>query len=334
MSLAASFFTVDDAGNVSIGNSSPQHTLDVTGAMYSRLATTTSSVNWDSGNVQSITLTSSPTLTFSNAQAGGKYDLIVIQDGTGGRTITWPASVKWSGGAPTLSSGSSDIDLLSFVYDGTDYLGSYNLNYESAGPSPFASIDSFNSYSDGDLSGGNGGSGWSGAWSGDSTFDIQSSITLSGSGKAVAVTGSTSGEDGVNRTFSDVESGHMYFAMRASQVVATDYCTMELYDNSTLATYVSLAQDPNSIRVAHSGGSATLLNPFSSNTWYIFDVEFLSSTTFRVRYKVDGGSWNSYTSNLTYTNSVSSPNKVNLACSTATNGTDFYIDEISTSDPD
>jgi len=96
ISLATSFFNVDSAGNVGIGNTNPQHKLDVSGAMYSRLATTTSSVNWNAGNVQSITLTSNQTLTFSNGQAGGEYKLIVNQDGTGGRVITWPASVLWN----------------------------------------------------------------------------------------------------------------------------------------------------------------------------------------------------------------------------------------------
>ena len=34
--------------------------------------------------------------------------LILVQDGTGSRTATWPATVKWpSGTAPTLSTGST-----------------------------------------------------------------------------------------------------------------------------------------------------------------------------------------------------------------------------------
>ncbi len=121
---------VSESGNVGVNNSSPQHALDVSGAIYSRLASTDSSVDWNDGNVQSITLTSNPTLTFSNGQAGGEYKLIVNQDGTGGRTITWPASVKWPGGnEPTLTATANGKDLINFVYDGSDYLGFYNLNY-------------------------------------------------------------------------------------------------------------------------------------------------------------------------------------------------------------
>jgi hypothetical protein len=65
---------------VAIGTTTARHALDVAGAMYSELVTTSSSVDWNAGNVQTITLSSSPTLTFSNGQAGGKYDLIRLPD--------------------------------------------------------------------------------------------------------------------------------------------------------------------------------------------------------------------------------------------------------------
>lgn len=131
LTLAASFFAVDESGNVGIGNSSPQHTLDVSGSIYSRLITASSTaINWNYGNVQSLTLTSNQTLTFSNGQAGGEYKLILTQDGTGSRTITWPASVEWpSGIAPTLSTAASSTDIVSFLYNGSKYFGSYSSRY-------------------------------------------------------------------------------------------------------------------------------------------------------------------------------------------------------------
>jgi hypothetical protein len=111
--------------SVAIGTTTARHALDVAGAMYSELVTTSSSVNWNAGNVQTITLSTSPTLTFSNGQAGGIYKLILKQDGTGGRTVTWPATVMWTDAAvPTLSSGAHGVDIITFVYDGTTYFGS------------------------------------------------------------------------------------------------------------------------------------------------------------------------------------------------------------------
>lgn len=144
ISLATSFFNVDSAGNVGVGNTDPQHKLDVSGAIYSRIATTTSSVDWNSGNVQQITLSSNTTFTFANGQAGGEYKLILTQDGTGGRTVTWPANVKWSGGtAPTLTSYDNSIDVVSFTNNGSSYLGSFAANYLApASPSVCESIGS------------------------------------------------------------------------------------------------------------------------------------------------------------------------------------------------
>lgn len=151
---AAAFFFVGDNGYISIGNSSPQAPLDVSGAMYSRLATaTSSSIDWNMGNVQAMTLSSSPTLTFSNGQAGGEYKLILSQDGTGGRTVTWPTNVEWAGGnEPTLTSDSSATDMLSFAYDGSRYLATYDADFKSA---PSTLLNSLISYWKLDESSGN-----------------------------------------------------------------------------------------------------------------------------------------------------------------------------------
>lgn len=80
------------------------------------------------GNVHDITLTANCTLTFAGATSGVgcSFTLIARQDGTGSRTITWPASVDWSGGsAPTLSTAASAVDVFTFltVDGGTTWLG-------------------------------------------------------------------------------------------------------------------------------------------------------------------------------------------------------------------
>lgn len=68
VSLARGSFYIDDVTSfVGIGNTTPASRLDVSGAMYSRLVTaSSSSIDWNAGNVQSMTLSSSQTLTFSN----------------------------------------------------------------------------------------------------------------------------------------------------------------------------------------------------------------------------------------------------------------------------
>lgn len=100
----------------------------VSGQKYYETYTTFSSsagsltINCASGSVFQVTLTENVTsTTFSNAPSSGTaygFTLRVIQ-GSPARTITWPAAVDWPGAtAPTLSSGSGDVDV--FVFFTTD----------------------------------------------------------------------------------------------------------------------------------------------------------------------------------------------------------------------
>ena len=77
------------------------------------------------GSVQILTLTGNCTFTFPTATAGRSFILILKQDGTGSRTVTWPAAVKWpSGTAPTITSTASKADKYIFTADGTNWIGS------------------------------------------------------------------------------------------------------------------------------------------------------------------------------------------------------------------
>lgn len=77
------------------------------------------------GSVQILTLTGNCTFTFPTATAGRSFILILKQDGTGSRTATWPAAVKWPAGtAPTITSTASKADKYIFTADGTNWLGS------------------------------------------------------------------------------------------------------------------------------------------------------------------------------------------------------------------
>ena len=88
---------------------------------------TTQEVDWSDGNVQVIDLGSASgdvTVTFSNAGVGGSMALKIIQGGTA-RNITWPAGVLWeSDSAPTITTTNDAVDLITMVFDGTNYLAS------------------------------------------------------------------------------------------------------------------------------------------------------------------------------------------------------------------
>lgn len=81
-----------------------------------------------SGLVKTITLTGNCTLTLTGSVSGSvaTLELYLTQDGTGSRTITWPAAVKWpAGAAPTLSTAAGAVDciVLRTVNAGTTWLG-------------------------------------------------------------------------------------------------------------------------------------------------------------------------------------------------------------------
>jgi len=80
------------------------------------------------GNVQKLTLTANATITLTSPVSGAmrSLTLLVFQDATGSRTITWPGSVKWgNAGAPTLTTTASKMDMVSlFTVDGgTNWYG-------------------------------------------------------------------------------------------------------------------------------------------------------------------------------------------------------------------
>jgi hypothetical protein len=104
-----------------------QNVIDVKQAVAASTATTT--VNWVSGNVADITLTSNTTFTLSNPVIG-TYIIKLTQGGAGGFLATWPATIKWSGGiAPVLTTTAGKVDIITLVWDGTNYFGSYALNF-------------------------------------------------------------------------------------------------------------------------------------------------------------------------------------------------------------
>lgn len=88
----------------------------------------TRAINLASGNVVRARLTGNTTFTFTGATASTacSFGLYVIQDGTGNHTVTWPGSVRWSGGAPTLSTNANAVDILVFetIDGGTTWYGS------------------------------------------------------------------------------------------------------------------------------------------------------------------------------------------------------------------
>ena len=97
-------------------------------AVYNPEATLTdgATINWavNAEPVAKVTLGGNRTIAAPTGGATGQFvSLLVIQDGTGSRTVTWNAVYEFaSDTAPTLTSGGNKGDLFVFRYNGTKWL--------------------------------------------------------------------------------------------------------------------------------------------------------------------------------------------------------------------
>jgi hypothetical protein len=135
--VIATTASVSSAAGFGTGSVDTSASVLIVGQYYSVMvddgtcSTTSLTINWTSGNEHKVILNSDTTASFSNPKTGGRYVLILKQDSTGSRLVTWPAAVLWpnGGGAPTLSTTGSKSDLFTFFYDGTNYYGNYSLTH-------------------------------------------------------------------------------------------------------------------------------------------------------------------------------------------------------------
>jgi hypothetical protein len=109
------------------GNVGPTGPIGNTGS-----ATT---LNLANGNVFTATLTDNCTFTFTTGVVTGaaSFTLVLLNDATSGRSIVWPASVKWPNNViPVRTTTSNATDIWSFFTpnNGTTWYGNialYNL---------------------------------------------------------------------------------------------------------------------------------------------------------------------------------------------------------------
>lgn len=136
-----------DSGNIFIGgasNTAESQSLvsAVTDAniKLKQFAETVQSLGNISGNVSpdvaigtiiTGTLTGDITLTgLTNASPGVSATLVLTQDGTGSRTLTAGSGVLFLEGNTTLSSGAGNVDIVSMIYDGTNYYATLTNDYK------------------------------------------------------------------------------------------------------------------------------------------------------------------------------------------------------------
>jgi len=91
--------------------------------LYTANTGTAITVDLANGTVQNLTLTGNATITMPTAVAGKSFIIILSQDATGSRTVTW-STVSWPAAtAPTITSTASKRDIYSFFSNGTSWFG-------------------------------------------------------------------------------------------------------------------------------------------------------------------------------------------------------------------
>ena len=114
--------SVDTNGNVGIGTSSPNATLEIDGNAIAKTdtdTTNTGSVTLDFAANQNFVLTLTGNVTLVNPtteQVGQSGFIVLIQDGTGGRTVSLGTDYETAGGAGlTLSATAGATDIVPYI---------------------------------------------------------------------------------------------------------------------------------------------------------------------------------------------------------------------------
>ena len=135
--LASPVFTGNVAvgGDLTVGGTIDNATLEAYKEKITTVgtvSTSTYSIDTSLSNLFDITLGANVTFTFTNPPASGFSRPVVIilrQDGTGSRTATFTGAKYTEGQLPTLSTGASDIDVLTFftIDSGTSWFGTFAM---------------------------------------------------------------------------------------------------------------------------------------------------------------------------------------------------------------
>lgn len=95
------------------------------GAITADVDATTITFDLAASDKHKVTLGGNRTLALANAQVGQTFVIVLVQDATGSRTVTWFAGIKWAGGtAPTPTTTPNKTDIFTFIcYSAGNYYG-------------------------------------------------------------------------------------------------------------------------------------------------------------------------------------------------------------------
>lgn len=185
--------------------------------------------------------------------------------------------------------------------------------------------ENFDSYSNGNLVGNNGGSGWSGAWTGSTVTQVEGTTVFQGT-KAVSATNGNANTPARALTTA-VSSGVMYIAFRRD--VTTGDSGWRVLTGSSV--WMSCFMESSNIEINHSLGTLNLVTGYSTGVWYVFELTILTNATFSVRVNAGGAGWQA-SSGVLIPQNIGDVGSVALTCGGGAGSNGFW-DYISATNP-
>lgn len=189
----------------------------------------------------------------------------------------------------------------------------------------------FNEVSDGNLTGNASGTGWSVAWAGagttnlnDTEFKVDTVAVLEGTRAVHIDCASTSAY--IQRSLTTpISAGTVYFYIRAAQT--NRQCLFKLSENTgTDKMLIAFKTDGNIGIYDNGSASYVAIQAYSANTWYLIAIDFNDGTNNnQYRASVNNGAYTSY--KTVNGGSYSTIGFFGIEHS-ATSGADFYMDYI------
>jgi len=167
--------------------------------------------------------------------------------------------------------------------------------------------DDFNSYNDGDLNG-------QGSWSGDTSFDVQTSVVFEG---AKAISCASTSLVNILKTGTAQTAGVFYCYVRRT-ASNNGRSFVVLMEGTTIIDYY----DINASAQVKSG-DGTVLGSYSADTWFPLAIEWKSSPTHQVRFLKPDLTWGNWTS-PSDSDWTTAPDGIRLQVYTQTTSTSYF----------
>jgi len=166
-------------------------------------------------------------------------------------------------------------------------------------------VDDFESYSTGDLHGGNGGQNWSAAWSGDTLFDVATAGSPNAGTKHISIVPTADAYVDISRTFTAASAGTIFISVKVNRTGGAAGKSLRLdlkiKSGSTLIGRIicRISDAANIIELLDNASFQTLTSSFTNNTYFRVGIEWDDvAQNNKYRANINNGAFSSWYSSV------------------------------------